>query len=479
MLQTGAFAIRPSERMLSVMNGRTLGEQKYLFTGNGRVSSTIPVEQFQGGGDLNPGLQTDTAAIRRFMDLRIGLSVHWGPCSQTGLELSWSRGRHATVAGGFTPVEQYDDLYRTFNPKKFEAEEWVQLMRQWGMRYLLPTGKHHDGFSMWFSKYSPYTIEQTPFGRDPMKELGEACRRNGVVFGSYYSDLDWYHPDWTPYEPQPGPLFQRFSDTPKLSRYLEYMRNQLRELIEEYHVQIVQFDGEWSKTWTHAIGSELYRKLREESPHILLSSRIDKGRQRKLGDAGAFAGDFQEREIVVTELGTGPGPKYGWSNCPAQQWETIDRKQWSWNPDPDLRSADELVVDLVTTVGCNANFLINVPARPNGTFGDREVAIMNRVGDWLQKHGESIYGTRGGPFYPSEWGVSTQKGNQVFLHLLNANVDTLHLPPLPRRIEHARLLKNDQAMQFEQSGDGINLHCPKEWMQLPVTVVALDLDSVS
>lgn len=478
MLQAGVLAAQPFGPTLSPLAVRPHGDREYMLAGNDTSLNAVPIGEFQGGGDLNPGLQTDPAAIRRFMDLRVGLSVHWGPCSQTGLELSWSRGHHATVAGRFTPVEQYDELYRTFNPQKFDAEEWVQFMRQWGMRYLLPTGKHHDGFSMWFSKHSPYTIKQTPFGRDPMRELGEACRRNGVVFGSYYSDLDWYHPDWKPYDPQPGPLFPRFTDTPNLDRYLEYMRNQLLELVDDYKVEILQFDGEWPATWTHAIGSELYRTLHLKDPRVLLSSRIDRGRQEKDLETDAFAGDFEERELVVTGLGSGNGPRYGWSDRPAQQWETIDRRQWSWNPDPELRSADELIVDLVKAVGCNSNFLINVPARPDGSFDERQTAIMNEVGAWLRKHGESIYGTRGGPFYPAEWGVSTHSGNQVFLHLLNTSVNAVSLPPLLRKIDSARLLASGRAVRFAQSSNGVNLSCSTESMQSPVTVVVLDLNSM-
>jgi alpha-L-fucosidase len=208
-----------------------------------------------------------------------------------------------------------------------------------------------------------------------------------------------------------------------------------------------------------------------------LSSRIDRGRQEKDPKAHAFAGDFEEREVVVTELGSGNGPRYGWSDRPAQQWETIDRRQWSWNPDPELRSADELIIDLVTAVGCNSNFLINVPARPDGTFDEHETAIMNEIGAWLRKHGESVYGTRGGPFYPGEWGVSTQKGNQVFLHLFYAKATAVNLPPLLRKIERARLLVSGRTIRFAQSSESVNLFYSTESMQSPVTVVVLDLDS--
>lgn len=477
MLQASALVTGQHSRMMSVMDGRTRGESETIGGPRGAHACTTFAGEFQGGGDLNPGLHTDVLAIRRFMDLRIGLSVHWGPCSQTGLELSWSRGRHINCGGDYLPVEKYDELYKTFNPAKFDAEEWVQLMNRWGMRYVLPTGKHCDGFSMWFSKYSPYTIKQTPFGRDAMKELGEACRRNGVVFGSYYSNEDCYHPDWTPYDSQPGPLFPRFADTPNLNRYLEYMRNQLRELVEEYKVEIIQFDAEWPATWTHEIGSEMYRLLHNDNPRLILSSRIDKGRQEGTEGQKAFAGDYEEREVVTMDFNPGNASQYGWSDRPAQKWETIDRWQWSWNPNPDLRSANDLIVDLVKAVGCNTNFLINVPARPDGTFDERAASIMNEVGNWLQKYGESIYGTRGGPFYPGGWGVSTQRDDRVFLHLFAAKAETVNLPPLQRKIERAQSLINGRPIRFVQSSGGIELHDSAEPLETPVTVIALDLSS--
>jgi alpha-L-fucosidase len=199
----------------------------------------------QGGGDLNPDLRTPAAALERYRDLRVGLSIHWGPDALTGNEISWSR-----------------------------------LAKRWGMRYVMPTAKHHDGFALWFSRYSPYTIEKTPLHRDIMKELGDACRRNGIVFGTYYSNLDWYHPDWTPYEPQPGPLFERHADTPNLQRYLAYMKDQVTELIRDYGVELIQFDGDWPETWTHEIGGRMYRDLRAAGPQVILGKQWAWGKRR-------------------------------------------------------------------------------------------------------------------------------------------------------------------------------------------------------
>lgn len=436
----------------------------------------------QGGGDLNPGLHVDPGAASRFQDLRVGLSIHWGPSSLTGYEISWSRGRHKSNQRQLIPVADYDQLYRKFNPVKFDPEEWARLAKRWGMRYLIPTGKHHDGFALWFSHVSDYDMENTPFRRDIMKELGDACRRNGIVFGSYYSNLDWHHPEWPAYDPEPGPL-HRQPDSPVLDRYLEYMRAQLTELVRDYGVEILQFDGEWLKPWTHEIGSRMYRDLRALSSSLILSSRIDRGRQGARDPATGgwnwrqYAGDYEERERHVDWLSaSGKGQKEdgGWSEHPWQAWITVDRRQWSWNPEPDLVTADELILDVVRTSGANGNLAINVGPRPDGSFHPDQIAIMDGLGKWLARYGESIYGTRGGPFRPAPWGVSTRKGKQAYLHLLQWEGGVLKLPPLRQKALSARLFDNDAAVRLRQTVSGIELQAPERGRSRLDTIVVLE-----
>jgi alpha-L-fucosidase len=314
-----------------------------------------------------------------------------------------------------------------------------------------------------------------------MKELGRACRQEGIVFGSYYSNLDWYHPDWKPYEPQPGPLFEKKPDSPNLDRYLTYMRNQLTELIRDYGVEILQFDGEWPPTWTHEIGSRMYRDLRKLSPAVLLSSRIDKGRYgTKDPHTGGWnqkihAGDYEERERYVSGL---PGEKEaaGWADHAWQTWATIDRKQWAWNDDPELRTPEDIIEDLVSTVGSNGNYLINVAPRPDGSFHPDQIAVMDKVGAWLKANGESIYGTRGGPIRPADWGYSTRKGNTAYLHILKWRGDRLSLPPLGQRILSARLLGDRKPVEFRQLDAMIEIAVPAGRRDKLDTIVVLEFD---
>ncbi len=320
-----------------------------------------------GGGDRNPDLKTSAAALKKWQDLRVGMCVHWGPSSLGGREIGWSRG--TTI-----PASAYDSLYLRFDPVRFDADRWCRLMKRWGMRYLSPTAKHHDGFAIWFSDVSDYDMENTPGRRDIMGELKKACDRHGIVLGAYYSNLDWYHPDWKPYNHGgPGLLFPKRDDSPNPARYFEYMAAQVGELIDRYDLAFVQFDGEWDATYTHEIGSEMYRRFHTRKPEILLSTRIDIGR-RMAGadnhiemDGQTYAGDFQDRERLVNR-----GNKVTvWGDHPWQAWVTIDRSQWSYNPQPKLMTADELVRDLVGVVGCNGNYMINLGPRPVSSMRNR------------------------------------------------------------------------------------------------------------
>ncbi len=383
-----------------------------------------------GGGNLNPDLKAPVEAQNRWQDLRVGLSVHWGPSSLGGKEIGWSRG---TVI----PVKEYDAYYKKFNPSKFDANEWCRFMKRWGIRYISPTAKHHDGFAIWFSDYSPYTMREAALPIDIMAELKKACDKHGIVLGAYYSNIDWFHPDWAPYKHGgPGTLFEKQDDSPNLERYFDYMEKQVCELITKYDLEFIQFDGEWDSTYTHKIGSRMYRRFHEVKPDILLNSRIDIGR-RMAGanshielDGTKYCGDFQDRERLVNRHNN----ITKWGDHPWQAWVTIDKRQWSYNPDPQLMEVKELIRDLVEVVGCNGNYMINLGPSPEGDFAPEQIALMDSLGLWLEDHAEAIYGTRGGPYYPFEGGVSTRKGNKAWIFITDNDLKTVALPSLPQKI---------------------------------------------
>jgi alpha-L-fucosidase len=381
-----------------------------------------------GGGELNPGIYTNEESLKRFQDMRFGLSIHWGPNSVAGKEISWSR-------GDLTPKEEYDNFYKQFNPTKFNADEWVKLIQDFGMKYVSITAKHHDGFTMWNSDYSDYDIAATPFKRDIVKELSDACQKKGIVFGTYYSILDWYHPDYQPYgHGGAGNLFQKYNDTPNLERYTIYMKNQLRELIQKYNTQIIQFDGEFDTTFTHRMGSDLYVYLRKLNDKVLINNRTDKGRYtmpRFPDESGwrpqIYAGDFEERERYTTGEDISKSKILGKSSHPWQAWISLDKSQWSWKTKPRLLNYQEVVKDLLKTIGDNGNYIVNMAPSYEGGFNPEAIATMTKVGNWVKQHSTAIYDTRGGDFVQEGIYTSTRKGNTINLFVFDTTLKTIEL----------------------------------------------------
>jgi alpha-L-fucosidase len=379
-----------------------------------------------GGGDLNPGLYTHPESITKFEDMKVGLSVHWGPSALGGKEISWSRNKEV-------PTATYDNFYKSFDPVKFDAKDWVQLMKDGGMKYIILTSKHHDGFSLWPSKYTEYDMDNTPSKRDIVKELSVATKKANIVFGSYYSIIDWYHPDYTPNEHGgPGPLFTPEPGTPDFDRYVRFMKGQLRELVVDYGADIIQFDGEWDKTWNHQRGSDLYKYVRTLNPKTLVSSRVDVGRyhldpKTKQWDFGKYAGDFDERERMVDWIVGEESRVFGKSNNPWQAWVTIDQAQWAWNATPRLLKTDEIIVDLVKTVGDGGNYLINLGPRADGSFEPEQAEMIRTVGRWLKQNGDGIYGTKAGPYSKEGAYTSTVKGKAITLFVLDPKLTEVTL----------------------------------------------------
>ena len=385
--------------------------------------------QAPGGGNLNPGLATNAAALEELQDRKVGLSLHWGPSSLGGEEISWSRGEQI-------PRARYDSFYLAFDPVHFDADAWMRLARAGGMRYVMPTSKHHDGFALWDSEVSDYDIAATPYGRDLLRELADAAARHDVLFGSYYSIIDWYHPDYQPYgHGGPGPLYPRDTATADFERYLVFMKTQLRELVRDYGARVIQLDGEWDPEWNHERGSDLYLYLRMLSDSVLVNSRVDVGRYHLDPDSGqwdpsTYAGDFDERERMVDWITDAETRDFTRGDVPWQAWVTIDQAQWSYNETPRLQSAEAVVLDLAKTVGDGGNYLINLGPRPDGTFAPEQEATVRALGAWLARYPEAVYATRAGRFLDEGRYTSTRSkdGRRDYVFVLDAALQELRLP---------------------------------------------------
>jgi alpha-L-fucosidase len=410
------------------------------------------------GGEATEPPLPPPADLSWWREARFGMFVHWGPVSLRGTEIGWSRGREV-------PVEEYDALYRRFDPSLFDARAWARLARDAGMGYLVLTTKHHDGFCLWPSALTDYDVASTPFGRDVVRELADACRAEGIVFCAYHSICDWHHPDY----PLGSPGGKTRKPSPDMERYVSCLKGQLAELLQGYGpLGVLWFDGEWEEPWTEERGRDLYRYCRGLQPSLIVNNRVAKGREDMAGTtaAGRFGGDYDTPEQRVGLF----QPDRPWESC-----ITIG-KQWAWRPDEELKTLDECVRTLVACAGGDGNLLLNVGPMPTGEIEPRQAARLREIGAWLSVHGESVRGTRGGPFRPGPWGVGTHRDRTVYAHVLDwPAADSLLLPPLERRILAAGLVGGGE-VEVVQAAEGTRVRVRPAHRRSPVTVVRLVLD---
>jgi alpha-L-fucosidase len=396
--------------------------------------------------------------LQWWQDARFGMFIHWGPISLKGTEIGWSRGAQV-------PNAEYDQLYRAFHPTNFNADAWARTAKEAGMKYLVLTTRHHDGFSLWNTKQSEYSIMRTPFGRDAVKELAQACRRQGIKFCTYYSLCDWWHPDY----PLGSPGGRTAKPNPNMDRYVDYMKKQLAELITSYGpLGIVWFDGEWEKPWTMERGQDLYRYLRAMQPSLIINNRVSKGRAGLDGVSpkDAFAGDYDTPEQTIGKYQAD------------RPWETCMTicEQWAWKPDDRMKPLAQCLQTLVRCAGGDGNLLFNVGPMPDGRIEPRQVERLQEMGAWLRKNGESVYGTRGGPFLPTSDMAATRKGKTIFLHVFRwEDLGPMQLPPLPCKVKSARLLGHG-LVEYQQDATGLTVQVPLIFRDPVDTVIKLTLD---
>lgn len=388
------------------------------------------------------------ARLDWFRKARIGMFIHWGPVSLKGTEIGWSRGAQV-------PTVEYDKLYLSFNPEKFDADAWMRLAQDAGFRYVVPTARHHDGFCLWPSKLSDYTIAQTPFKRDIMGEIAAAAKGHGLAMCSYYSILDWRHPFYG----TDSPGGQKAKPHPDMTAFMSYVKGQLTELVRNYDLRMVWFDGQWEAPYTAAMAADLEPFMRSLKPGLIVNNRVGKVES---------AGDYDTPEQRVGSFQRG------------RAWETCMTlcQQWAWKPDDKMKSFPEVLRILVETVTGDGNLLLNVGPMPDGQIEPRQADRLRELGTWLKRCGESVYETRGGPYMNGAWGGSTCRGKSVYLHILKWNLRELRLPALPAKMLRFKsitgnavsVVQGPQGLAVSQVGMG----------PIPVdTVIRLDLDKTA
>ena len=397
-----------------------------------------------------------------FQEARFGLFVHWGVYAVAG------DGEWVMHNKRITVPEYERDFPTAFNPTKFDAAAWVTMVKAAGMRYITITSKHHDGFAMWDSKVSDYdVVERTPYGKDILKQLAEECRKQGVKLFFYHSQLDWHHPDYFP-RGRTG-RFSGRDDKGDWFKYLDYMDQQLEELLTGYgELGGIWFDGWWDKPDADWRLGKTYGLIHKLQPAALVGAN----HHRK-----PFPGeDFQMFEKDLPGHNTaGFNEQSELGSLPFEMCETINNS-WGYNKtDGRHKTTRQLVQLLVKAAGYDANFLLNVGPRPDGTIQPEHASRLAEVGQWLQRNGETVYGTRGGPMPPRPWGVTTQKGNRVFVHVLEWQDPVIAIARPPKPVKTASLFAGGAPVKFSLEKDALVLRLDPNAIDPLDTIVVLEL----
>lgn len=411
----------------------------------------------QTNAQLDPKILTSKKVMDQFMGLRFGMFIHWGPVALRGTEIGWSRHREV-------PAADYDTLYRVFNPVKFNAEEWVKTAKDAGMKYLTITAKHHDGFCLWPSGYTDYDIMSTPYKKDVVGQLAKACKKYGIKFCIYYSVLDWHHPDY--------PVDNPYDTTGKgirpnahMDQYVQYMKNQLKELITSYDPYMLWFDGPWEAPWTKEMAVDMYTYLKSVKKDVIINNRL--GKQFAGMDAAGtplFLGDYDTPEQRIGALNM----DIFWETC-----MTIC-EQWAWKPNDKMKSLQTCIQTLAKTAASNGNLLFNVGPMPDGTIEPAQVNRLHEMGQWLKKYGTAIYNTQAGPYLPAKHYAATRKDNKIFIHVFETTGQTFTLPGIPGVNIRKVSVLNGSSLPFKQNATAIDITLPPVLPDLNDTVIVLE-----
>jgi len=403
------------------------------------------------------------ARLAWWREARFGVFIHWGLYAIPG-HGEWVQWNEQI------PVEEYAKLADEFKPTQFDAVAWAATIKTAGAKYAVLTARHHDGFALFDDPQSEFTSVKAAAHHDFVADYTKAIRAAGLRVGLYYSPLDWRFPGYI------MPDLQRKSAEAMRTQY----HRQMEQLMTNYgKLDVIWFDGgetdwlnfgadwkgaEWKKrpreqhysggfSWEH---NKVYAQLRRLQPQTLINGRAD------------MPEDFRSREGDGA-LG-GFDAEHPWELC-----TTIVKGAWGWQPDAEIKSLTHLVQMLVKAAGRDGNYLLNVGPRPDGTIDPAQAQRLREIGDWLRKNGGSIYGTRGGPFLPGDYGVSTHQGNTVYVHVLQWPAGPLMLPALPAKVLRVSLLDGGE-LSWSQGERGIELTVPAAARDAIDTIMKLEFD---
>lgn len=411
--------------------------------------------------------------LQWFRDAKLGMFIHWGPCTIGKKEIGWGReanrpwdntpNRHGN--GVRTVDSVYDNYYKEFNPVDYNPIQWVRMAKKAGVKYMVLITKHHDGFSMFNTKYSEYNIMNAPYGKDIIKGFVDACHKENMKIGLYYSTRDWYHPDYL------------VGDNKK---YDQFYRNQIRELLTNYgKIDIMWFDHVGGQDWTKWRMDSLFAMMYQLQPHLIINNRA----ALFIGNSAAAtpkagpvipeiklmtAGDYYTPEGRIGSMDL----KKDWESC------IHIGEGWSYRGESYFTPIKDCISMLVSCATGGGNLLLNFDPTPLGDFPYQEKLIAKSMSAFTEKYGKAIYATRGGPFTNGIWGGSTHKANKIYLFVKSWENDQINLAPLPIKIKQINLLVGAKMLKYSQTDQRISITVPKALRDTFYTVLELTADSI-
>ncbi len=407
-------------------------------------------------------------------DARFGMFIHWGLYSIPAGEWKGDKSHAEWIrTTAQIPLEEYNKFVGQFNPVKFNAEEWVLAAKDAGMKYIVLTSKHHDGFCLWDSDQTDFDVMGTPFKRDILKELADACRKYDMRICWYHSIMDWHHPDYLPRrEWETG----RTTEGADFDRYVQYLKNQVHEILTKYgDISILWFDGEWESTWNHERAVDLYNYIRSFNTKVIINNRIDVSRDGMAGMSSnqQALGDYGTPEQEIPDTGI---PGVDWESCMTMN------DHWGYNAaDQNWKSSSQLIQNLVDIASKGGNYLLNVGPTSEGVFPPESIERLKVIGKWMKANGSAIYGTQAGPFENLAWGRCTQKqtdqGTRLFLDVFSPAPAKISLPGLMNEPVKAWLLSDasQTALTITRKNGSPEITLPTSGLDDICSVIVLDI----
>ena len=416
--------------------------------------------------------------VERFRALRYGMFIHFGVTCKAHHDLSWgsipakdqrSPDQGHAMSDGTAPTSEWTTWAKEMKLEKFDAREWVQLARKCGYQYIVATVKHHEGFHMWDTAFSDFKVTNTPFGRDYLKELTDACHAAKMPIGFYYSQRDFYHPDYQPVDHAKtetvGQYWWKLKSGqssplgPRHRNYIDYQFKVCRELCTKYGQidfwwwDAVSLNGMFTAEMWDA--EKLCRMVRELQPQIVMNNRC------------SVPGDFDTPEQRL-------GSFQDW-----RAWETCMPIQadggWAFSGAPVKPLAERIRI-LVNNICGDGNTLMSWGPQWDGAFDETQVVAQLEMGEWVKRNGKAIYQTRGGPWKPAAWGGSTRRDKTAWLHITKWPGESLRLPALPGRLVRTARVLGGEGVRFEQSADTLTLALPRANQDPVDTIIELAFD---